>query len=212
MKQVLIVDYGLGNLASVARAARHLGAAPVIGSDPALLRDAERAILPGVGAFGVAMANLDRLGLVEPLKQYAASGRPLLGICLGMQLFMEESSEGGTHAGLGLIPGRVDRLPEARSSSIKVPHIGWSDLEPDGRDWSDTVLDGLQPGDALYFVHSYFVRPQAAVDVLASTTYGEARFCSVIARGAVVGCQAHPEKSGESGLRLLGNFLGTFQH
>ena len=212
MKPVLIVDYGLGNLASVARAVRYLGAEPVVSSDPARLRDAERAILPGVGAFGIAMANLDRLGLVEPLKQYAASGRPLLGICLGMQLFMEESSEGGTHAGLGLISGRVDRLPEARSSGIKVPHIGWSGLEADGRDWLGTVLDGLQAGEALYFVQSYYVRPQAPGDVLASTTYGEARFCSVIARGAVVGCQAHPEKSSESGLRLLGNFLGTFQH
>lgn len=212
VKPVLIVDYGLGNLASVARAARHLGAEPVISSDPARLRDAERAILPGVGAFGVAMANLDRLGLIEPLQHYAESGRPLLGICLGMQLFMEESSEGGMHAGLGLIPGPVVRLSEARSSGIKVPHVGWSSLEPDGRDWSGTALDGLQPGEALYFVHSYHVRPRDPSDVLAYTTYGESRFCSVIARSAVVGCQAHPEKSGESGLRLLGNFLGTLQH
>ena len=105
MKPVLIVDYGLGNLASVARAVRYLGAEPVIGSDPARLREAERVILPGVGAFGVAMANLDRLGLVEPLKQHAASGRPLLGICLGMQLFMGASSEGGAHVGdLGFAP------------------------------------------------------------------------------------------------------------
>lgn len=212
MKPVLIVDYGLGNLASVARAVRHLGAEPVIGSDPALLRDAGRVILPGVGAFGVAMANLNRLGLVEPLRQYASAGRPLLGICLGMQLFMEESTEGDLHAGLGLIPGRVVRLQEAKERGIKVPHIGWSGLEPDGRDWSRTVLSGLHPGDALYFVHSYFVQPRNPGDVLACTTYGDARFCSVIARGAVVGCQAHPEKSSDAGLRILRNFLETNQH
>lgn len=212
MSSVLIVDYGLGNLGSVARAVRYLGAEPVIGSDPDLLPDAGRVILPGVGAYGVAMANLSRLGLVEPLRQYAASGRPLLGICLGMQLFMEESTEGGLHAGLGLIPGRVARLQEARECGIKVPHIGWSSLEREGREWSGTVLDGLHSGDALYFVHSYFVQPQHPEDVLASTTYGEARFCSVIARGAVVGCQAHPEKSSEAGLRILRNFLENHQH
>jgi len=210
MKSVLIVDYGLGNLGSVARAVRYLGAEPVVSSDPALLLNAERAILPGVGAFGVAMGNLDRLGLVEPLRQYAASGRPLLGICLGMQLFMEDSSEGNLHAGLGLIPGRVVRLHEARDSGIKVPHIGWSGLEPGRRDWSGTVLDGLHPGDALYFVHSYYVQPQKNDDVLAYTTYGGTHFCSVIARGAVVGCQAHPEKSSSPGLRILKNFLGTY--
>ncbi|MBK6632527.1 MAG: imidazole glycerol phosphate synthase subunit HisH [Betaproteobacteria bacterium] len=207
MKSVLIVDYGLGNLGSVARAVRFLGAEPVISGDPALLLGAERVILPGVGAFGVAMENLKRLDLVAPLKQYAASGRPLLGICLGMQLFMEESTEGDLHAGLGLIPGRVVRLQEAREHGIKVPHIGWSGLEPNGRDWSGTVLDGLHSGDALYFVHSYHVQPHNQDEVLACTTYGDARFCSVIARGAVVGCQAHPEKSGHSGLKLLKSFL-----
>ena len=207
MSSLTVVDYGVGNLGSVSRALQHLGADAVISGDPSVLLASERVLLPGVGAFGVAMANLNRLRLVEALQQYAVSGRPLLGICLGMQLFMEESTEGGLHAGLGLISGRAARLHEARESGIKVPHIGWSGMEPDGRDWSGTVLDGLHPGDALYFVHSYYVQPRNAVDVLACTTYGDARFCSVIARGAVVGCQAHPEKSGNSGLKLLENFL-----
>ncbi|MCW5597355.1 MAG: imidazole glycerol phosphate synthase subunit HisH [Rhodocyclaceae bacterium] len=212
MKSVMIVDYGLGNLGSVARAVRFLGAEPVISGDPDLLLGAERVILPGVGAFGVAMENLKRLDLVSPLKQYAASGRPLLGICLGMQLFMEESTEGGLHAGLGLIPGRVVRLHEERERGIKVPHVGWSGLQPERREWSDTVLDGLHPGDALYFVHSYYAQPRNDGDVLACTTYGDARFCSVIARGALVGCQAHPEKSSGPGLKILGNFLDVHQH
>jgi glutamine amidotransferase len=200
-----IVDYGLCNLASVARALRHLGSEPVITSDPDELRAASRVVLPGVGAFGTAMANLRERALVAPLQEYAASGRPLIGLCLGMQLLMDESDEGGLHRGLGIIAGRCARLP--RAPGYKVPHIGWSGLEPAARPWTGTVLGRSAPGDTLYFVHSFHVLPVDERDVLAYTTYGALRYCSVLARGSVYGCQAHPEKSSRTGLALLESFL-----
>ena len=212
MPPTIIVDYGLGNLGSVARAVRHLGAEPLITSDADAIRDAERLILPGVGAFGTAMANLRERGLIEPLRAYAASGRPLIGLCLGMQLFMEESDEGGHHQGLGLIRGKVTRLSESPDRSYKIPHIGWSGLEPGARPWTGSALDGLKALDALYFVHSYYAIPADAGDALAYTTYGDCRYCSVIARGNVLGCQAHPEKSGDVGLKILRNFLTGALH
>jgi glutamine amidotransferase len=210
MKPVLIVDYGLGNLSSVVRAVRHLGAEAVLSSDPSELLAADRLILPGVGAFPVAMKNLNRLGLAAPLKEFAASRRPLLGICLGMQLFMDESDEGGVNSGLGLIPGRVARLRESPDSSIKVPHIGWSNIDLVQRNWQSTILNEIEPGDSLYFVHSYYVEPVHGADILATTDYGTSRYCSVIARENVIGCQAHPEKSGETGLQLIRNFLDIY--
>lgn len=211
MSPVIIVDYGLGNLGSVARAVHHLGAEPVVTSDPAVIRDAERVVLPGVGAFGTAMSNLQERGLIDPLKMFASSGRPLIGLCLGMQLFMEESDEGTPHRGLALIPGRVTRLLQA-DHRYKVPHIGWSGLEPGARSWPGTALDGLKPGDALYFVHSYYAIPADPADALAYTTYGSCRYCSVIAHGNVLGCQAHPEKSSAIGLMILKNFLTAAPH
>ena len=206
MTSIVIVDYGLGNLGSVARAVQSLGYDPTISSDAKTLRDASKVILPGVGAFGTAMLNLTARELIEPLRDYAATGRPMIGLCLGMQLFMDSSEEGGTHQGLGLIPGTVERLaPSVRR--FKVPHIGWSGLEPVTRPWSGTALNGLRPNDALYFVHSYYVVPGKKDDSLAKTTYGDCTYCSVIARDNIVGCQAHPEKSSAVGLRILANFL-----
>lgn len=211
MSPVVIVDYGLGNLGSVARAVRHLGAEPVITSDPVVIRDAERLILPGVGAFGTAMSNLQERGLIAPLKSFAGSGRPLIGLCLGMQLFMDESDEGALHRGLGLIPGRVERLQQA-DHRFKIPHIGWSGLAPGARPWTGTALEGLKSGDALYFVHSYYVIPADPAHALAYTTYGSSNYCSVIAHGNVLGCQAHPEKSSDVGLKIIKNFLTAAPH
>jgi glutamine amidotransferase len=201
----VVVDYGLGNLASVARALRHLGSAAVISNDPATIEAASRLILPGVGAFGTAMANLHALGLTKPLQRYAASGRPLFGLCLGMQLLMETSTEGGHHEGLAILPGRVERLLPA--TGFKVPHVGWSGLEPTVAPQAHALLSGIDHGDALYFVHSYHVLPVEAGDALAFTRYGAFRYCSVIGRGRVFGCQAHPEKSSSVGLKILDNFL-----
>jgi imidazole glycerol-phosphate synthase subunit HisH len=205
--QLTIVDYGLGNLASVARAFRFLGAAAEITSDPDKIVAAQRLVLPGVGSFGTAMMNLEDRGLVVPLKTFARAGRPLLGLCLGMQLLLDESVEGGRHEGLGLVSGVVRRLDAAPQSGCKVPHIGWSDVQPAADSWDGTHLQGMAAGEALYFVHSYYVLPTQRSEVLAWTEYGGTRFCSALHKDNLFACQAHPEKSAEAGLKILANFL-----
>jgi glutamine amidotransferase len=166
-------------------------------------------VLPGVGAFGNAMQELENLNLVEVVRRFATSGKPLLGICLGMQLLLDESDEFGSHRGLSIIPGHVVALPVATVKGIpqKVPHIGWSALLPaDGADWGDSALARVQPGEAVYFVHSYMVQPQDATDRFADCMFGGHRIAAVIRRGQVIGCQFHPEKSGRVGLAILRAF------
>ncbi|MDP3541396.1 MAG: imidazole glycerol phosphate synthase subunit HisH [Elusimicrobiota bacterium] len=204
---VAVVDYGRGNLFSISRALAHLGAEARVTADPAEIASAGRLILPGVGAFGDGMENLRERGLVEPLKAYAATGRPLLGICLGMQLLMDESEEFGRHAGLGLVPGRVRRFPDSPERRWRVPHVGWSALETGGAGWRGSALEGLKAGERMYFVHSYFVETAKPEHRLAVTPYAGLEFCSVLRAGSVEGCQFHPEKSGESGLCLLKTWL-----
>jgi glutamine amidotransferase len=168
--------------------------------DPAVLEEAQGVILPGVGAFGDAMANLEARRLLAPVLRQAESGKPLLGICLGMQLLFDESEEMGQHRGLGLLPGRVVRFPEGE---LKVPHIGWNQLHIDRQ---DPLVNGIEQGAYAYFVHSYYVAPEEPSDVLASTDYG-IEFAAMVGRGAIWGAQFHPEKSQEVGLRLLDNFV-----
>lgn len=208
--KVLIVDYGLGNLFNVQRALEAIGAEAAISSSPDDLRRAERVILPGVGAFGAGMAGLRARSLVEPLKDYAASGRPLFGICLGMQLLMTESEELGLEQGLGLVDGRVTMLHsrDAQGRHYKIPHIGWNRVLPSvDREWRGTVLEGLDPGSATYFLHSYAVAPEDKAWVIGETEYGPTRFCALLQRGNIMGCQSHPERSGPVGLRIFRNFL-----
>jgi len=205
--RVAVVDYGRGNLFSLSRALEHLGATPVVTSDPAAVESAERLILPGVGAFGDGMANLGARGLVEPVKRYAASGRPLLGICLGMQLLLDESDEFGLHRGLGLVPGRVTRFADSPERRWKVPHVGWSRLSAGAAGWDGTALAALPEGERMYFVHSFFAVPAKPEHRLAATPYAGIEFCSALRSGPVQGYQFHPEKSGESGLRLLETWL-----
>lgn len=207
MKPVVVVDYGRGNLFSISRALAHLGAEAKVTSDPAAIAAAERLILPGVGAFGDGMENLRARGLVAPLKTYASSGHPLLGICLGMQLLMDGSDEFGENEGLGLVPGRVRRFPDSPERAWKVPHVGWSALNSSGAAWDGTMLAGLPEGERMYFVHSYFVETAKPEHRLAVTPYAGAEFCSVLRAGPVEGCQFHPEKSGERGLCLLKTWL-----
>lgn len=202
---LLVVDYGLGNLLSLTRALRAAGAAAVaVSGDPAALASAEKVVLPGVGAFGDGMAGLRERGLVEPLRAFARGGRPLLGICLGLQLLFDESEEFGRHEGLGIIPGRC--VPFPRGTDRKVPHVGWSALTPEA-DWSGSLLAGLRPRPEVYFVHSYFVVPADPTHRLAATDYAGQSFCSVARRGRVAGCQFHPEKSSAPGLAILKNFV-----
>lgn len=204
--RVTVVDYGMGNLLSVTRAFEHCGAEVKLESSPLFVGKAERLVLPGVGAFGDGMSELHHRKLVEPIRNYAATGRPLLGICLGMQMLLEGSDEFGSTAGLGLVPGWVRRLPE--QAGIKLPHIGWSPIyPPNGQRWSGTLLEGVPEGQEVYFVHSFGADPANAGDCLAQTAYGEFPFCSVVRRANISGCQFHPEKSAEMGLSMIRNFL-----
>ena len=196
---IAIIDYGMGNLHSVSKAVERLGHQAVVTSSPETILRAEGAILPGVGAFGDAMRNLRDSGLDETVRKFHASGRPLLGICLGMQLLFSESEEYGPHRGLGLLPGRVVRFPNDR----KVPHMGWNELKfvrP------DPLLEGMRPG-YVYFVHSYHALPEEPGDLIAVTDYG-GPVTAIVGRGNLYGMQFHPEKSGTLGMALLERFVG----
>jgi glutamine amidotransferase len=203
---IAIIDYGMGNLYSVSKAVERLGYEAVVTSDSEQILAAKGAILPGVGAFGDAMQHLDESNLRDVVLRYAESGKPLLGICLGMQLLFTRGEEYGSHEGLNLLPGNVERF----RGDYKVPHMGWnrlSFLQP------NPLFSGLEEGH-VYFVHSYHVKPERKADLLAVTDYYQP-VTAIVGRENVYGMQFHPEKSGEIGMRLLGNFLhlcGTKVH
>ena len=202
---VTLIDYGGSNLRSVQKAFEAVGARVNLAADPDEVRRAKKLVLPGVGAFGAGMAALRARGLDMAAAEAVEAGAGLLGICLGMQLLFDESDEMGVHPGLGLIAGRVTRLPAnllAGGRPLKVPHIGWNEIDHDGR---HPLLAGVAPGAHAYFVHSYYCRPRHESEVLARADYG-GPFAAVIGRGRVFGIQFHPEKSQRGGLRILSNF------
>jgi glutamine amidotransferase len=208
---VVVIDYGMGNLLSVRRGLQRCGANVQVSSNPDVIRYAPRVVLPGVGAFDVAMFELQRLHLVEVLQGVAARGTPLLGICLGMQLLLDESEEFGRSTGLGLIHGRAVplKVPSLECMGLKVPHIGWTEIYPSEScsDWNGTFLQDVKSGEAMYFVHSFMARPTNEVHCLSHCHYGDLTVPAVISRDNIHGCQFHPEKSGETGLKLLRRFL-----
>jgi glutamine amidotransferase len=195
---IAIADYGIGNLGSVTKAFRRAGADVRLTGDPEVLRRADALVLPGDGAFGATMAEVEGRGLVPILRAAVAEGKPLLGICVGMQLLFEESEEHGRHAGLGLLPGRVRRI----DGDLAVPHMGWNRLRACRL---HPVLDGVPDGSHVYFVHSYFCDAPADV-VVATTDYGR-DLAAIVAKGSVLGMQFHPEKSQDVGLRLVAGFV-----
>jgi imidazole glycerol-phosphate synthase subunit HisH len=198
--RVAVVDYGMGNRRSVQKALEHVGARAEITADHDQLRAANGIVLPGVGAFPVAMRSLSALGLDVVIRALAVAGKPLLGICLGMQLLFERSEEFEPTEGLGLIPGTVTPL---RTDGLRSPHIGWSEVECER---TSPLTAGLPTaGCAFYHVHSLVARPSQPADVIASTTYGE-RFATIVARDSVFGVQFHPEKSSTHGLQMLESF------
>lgn len=207
--KVTVADFGSGNLLSVWRALTHLGAQVTMADGAAGIADAERLIVPGVGAFADSMAGLEARGLAAPIKAFAATGRPTLGICVGMQMLFDASEEFGRRAGLGLIAGEVRRIPaEGRDGRRhKVPHVGWNALTATA-DWTGTLLAGLPDGAFVYYVHSFTAHPAAESNRLADTDYDGCRIAGLVRRGNLYGCQFHPEKSGEVGLSILKNFLG----
>ena len=206
--KVAIIDYEMGNLFSVQRACEWAGLEGVITSDPARVRDADAVILPGVGAFGTAMETLDRKGLSHAIRDFIGYGRPFVGVCLGIQLLMSESSEFGRHLGLGILPGRVVNFEPVLGSGdlAKVPQMQWNRIHmarPEA--WSGTLLDGLPDGEFMYFVHSYYVVPDDSSLVVATTRYGSVEFCSAVQKENIYAYQFHPERSGPAGLHIYGS-------
>jgi glutamine amidotransferase len=202
--EVAVIDYGVGNLLSVQRGV-------IISSEPEQIIKAKRVVLPGVGAFGNAMRELRRLRLVDAIQDIAHRQTPLLCICLGMQLLLDESEEFGLTAGLGLIHGRVIPVPTRSRAGemLKIPHIGWSGLQPaKGSDgWHGTLLQDNRLGDPAYFVHSFMAVPADPAHRIADCLYGDHLLSAMIGRDKITGCQFHPEKSGEDGLKILRRFV-----
>ncbi len=198
-KSIAIIDYGAGNLRSVANAVAALGYHPEVTDSRSEVLAASAIILPGVGAASDAMENLNRLGLADSIRRVIAEGRPFFGVCLGLQVLFAGTEEGGWHECLGVIPGRVKRLPPG----LKVPHMGWNQVK---QTLSHPVFDGIPDEANFYFVHSYYAEPDDRSVVAGETEYG-ATICSMVARGNLVATQFHPEKSGQFGLRMYDNFI-----
>jgi glutamine amidotransferase len=213
MTRVTLIDYGIGNLLNVARALEHVGATVEVADNAPGIAGAGHLVLPGVGAFSGGMAELKARGMVDVIRQHAEKGRPFLGICLGMQLMLDSSEEFGQHAGLGLVPGKVVAIPRIGASGQpnKIPHIGWNELlvAPGHQEWQRSILSGLKPGAAMYFVHSFMVVPDDPGLRVANCNYDGVAICATLSAGNLHGCQFHPEKSGEAGLTVLRRFCGA---
>jgi glutamine amidotransferase len=201
-----IIDYEMGNLRSVEKAFESLGFAARVSADPADIQSADKLVLPGVGAFADCVNNLRAGGFVTPLLKHVESGKPLLGICVGMQMLFDESEEFGCHQGLGLIPGRVVRFPSGmveNGERLKVPHMGWNNLQIRQ---NSPLFKGIEDGTFVYFVHSYYCQAGNDADVAASCRYGEVEFCASLWRDNIMATQFHPEKSQHIGLQIFRNF------
>ena len=201
---IAIIDYGVGNLFSLCSSLKSIGAEAVVTPDPAVIRAADRVILPGVGAFADAAEKLRATGLDRVLLEEAANGKKIMGICLGMQMLFEESHEYGIHKGLGLIPGRVVPMAGYIPEGLKIPHIGWNPLILKGES-KHPLLKYVEEGDCVYFVHSYFAT-DCTESVIATAEYGK-ELTAAVAKANVMGCQFHPEKSGKVGLSILKAFF-----
>ena len=214
MKKVVIIDYQLGNLFSVQQACEYLGYPAVISSDPADLETADYAILPGVGAFGDAMNNLAKFGLTDAIHNYVKSGKPFMGVCLGLQLLLTESEEFGNTQGLDIIPGHVKKfqVQKVNEQKFKVPQIQWNTIAtPPHVVWEHTPLACCRPGDYMYFVHSFYAQLQSNRYVLSTTVYGNKEYCSALLKDNVFATQFHPEKSGGYGVNIYKEWFNQFK-
>ena len=198
---IAIIDYGMGNLRSVSKAAERCGARVKVVNSPEKIDGADGLILPGVGAFGAGMRNLQKRGFIKEIKKHVRNSMPLLGICLGYQLLFDRSTEQGIHNGLGIIPGEVVKFKSA--SGIRIPHMGWNSLRTTGR---SILYKNIPDGSYMYFVHSYYCRPAEKSIVTAWTKY-DVNFAASIEKKYIFGTQFHPEKSGSTGLKVLKNFV-----
>ena len=204
---IAIIDYKMGNMYSVQAACNKVGLSSIITSNPSQILDAKASILPGVGAFGDAMSQISDLKLDEVIIKIIDTGRPFIGICLGMQLLFESSDEFGSHRGLGIIKGTVKKFKYSNIDQTKypVPQIGWNQLQKIGSSWDTSLLSNNKNNDFMYFVHSYFVEPTDKNITIAKCQYGENSFCSAIKKDNINAMQFHPEKSGKLGLKIYKN-------
>ena len=205
---IIVIDYDIGNVRSIMNAFRQIGVEPRLSRERDEILQADGVVLPGVGAFAQGMENLNRYCLPEIIDQYVQQDKPLLGICLGMQLMLEESEEFGLTKGLGLIGGRVVKLPVQDPEHEKLPHVCWNEIQrPLGISWDNSILDGIDVGEDMYFVHSFVAQPEDEGNILSATMYSKYRFVSSIRDNNLYGCQFHPEKSGREGLMIINNFI-----
>jgi imidazole glycerol-phosphate synthase subunit HisH len=209
-KDCVVVDYGIGNVFSVTRALKQCGAEPVLTADPGVLRKADRVILPGVGAFKNGIEGLINNDLIDPLKEFAATGKPLLGICLGMQIFGTSSSEFGHHDGLNLIPGKTQKIPQLKSNGEirTIPFMGWRDIDIINREECNlSILDHIPQKSSVYLVHSYQFIVDDTADLLATYEYDGLAITAAVTKDNITGLQFHPEKSDKIGLAILSRFI-----
>src|SRR3989338_5495240 len=203
----VIVDYGVGNLRSVAKSVSQYIDTWIITEEAGIILSADRLILPGVGAFVAGMNGLKIRGLIEPIKQFARTGKPMLGICLGAQLLFERGEEFGPRPGLGIIKGKVVKL-QPTEKNVKVPQIGWNKIAaPAPGKWPEIIFQSPEREPMMYFVHSYIFEPTESQVILATSVYGGQKFCSAVRQGNIYGCQFHPEKSGEAGVTIIRHFV-----
>lgn len=208
---VAIIDYEMGNMFSVDHACKYVGLDSIITEDKDVIMNADAAILPGVGAFGNCMANLNKLDLISPIKDFVAAGKPFLGICLGLQLLFTESEEFGFSKGLDLVQGKVVKFPAENSNGkkLKVPQVGWNHIyeNGNGNHWSNSILKDTSSKEFMYFVHSYYVKPDDKNDILTLTNYEGIEYCSGVKKNNITAFQFHPEKSGIEGIKIYKNWL-----
>lgn len=206
MTKIGILDYGVGNVKSISNAISKVGRAPILTNDQDILTACDGLIIPGVGAFSHGMEKLKSANLVKFISCYAESSKPILGICLGMQILFSNSEEFGVSAGLNLIPGSVKKLHSPLPVKSKLPNVGWRNIDKTNQSWDNTILEGIEKDDELYFVHSFAVLFNDQNSALSTTTYDGIKFCSTVMLNNIYGCQFHPEKSSTTGLKIINNF------
>ena len=208
MSVVAIIDYDVGNIKSIVNALEKVGAEVIITKNEKEIMAADGVVLPGVGAFSHGMMKLHEYGLVDVIKNFSKTDKPLLGICLGMQMLFSSSNEFGITFGLDLIHGKIEKLKTLNPEYLKLPHVSWSEIfEPKLDYWKNSILDNISSQENMYFVHSFAAFPENKENILSTTVYSDYEFCSSVQEGNIYGCQFHPEKSASEGLKIMSNFV-----